>query len=368
MQLLAVELHDFRNLAYGLVEPDPSFTVLAGDNGQGKTNLLEAIYLLGTLISFRAARLEELVRWGCPSARVRGRVARRGVERLYEVEITARPPRKVARVDDKPVRAAADYFGGMNVVLFSPDELGLPRGAPGERRRFVDRAVWNTAPSFLAEAQTYQRILRSRNAVLRDGERAEAEALVEVYDQQLARAGALLVARRRAYLARLGPRFSRAFARITESGLGAELGYESSLTGDDAELAGELQEALARSRRRDFARGFTSVGPHVDDLGFTLGGRPARLHASQGQIRALVLALKIAEIEELEQALGEPPILLLDDVSSELDARRNALLFAFLAEIRCQTFITTTHRGHVLLDAGRRDLTVSRGRLAADSL
>lgn len=366
MKLLAFELSDFRNLAHAVVEPHPRVNVYSGDNGQGKTNLLEAIFLVGTLASFRATRLEELVRFGATAARVRARVERGGLERLYEVEVATTPARKLARVDGKAVRATADYFGGFNVVLFAPEDLALPRGAPGARRRFLDRAVWNAEPALLGEAQLYARVLKSRNAVLRDDNGmagGHVEELLDVYDPQLAAAGAALVARRRRYLAALAPRVTAAFERITASGLSLGLGYASSLRGDDHQLEPELLAQLASGRARDRARGYTSFGPHTDDLELLLDGKPARLYGSQGQLRALVLALKIAEIEHLEAVLSDPPILLLDDVSSELDPTKSALLFAFLAGLECQVFITTTDPRHVLLGGGRRDFRVTGGQL-----
>ena len=363
MKLLAVEIGDFRNLAAVRLEPHPAFNVVAGDNGQGKTNLLEALYLLCTLTSFRAARLDELVRFGSEGSRVRARVERHDLERLYEVEISLRPLRKNALVDGKPVRASHDYFGGMNTVLFTPDDLQLPRGAPSARRRFLDRAVWNSEPRFLAEARDYLRLQKSRNAVLRDGDGPRTAELLEVYDQQLAEAGAVVVRRRRRYLTALAPRVEVAFHRITDSSLAVVARYESSLVGDDAGLADELHAQLVENHRRDLLRGYTSRGPHADDLGLLLDGRDVRLHASQGQLRALMLALKIAEIEHLSSVLDEPPLLLLDDVSSELDATRNRHLFDFLAEVNCQTFITTTAPGHVLLKLQRRDFRMVAGGL-----
>jgi DNA replication and repair protein RecF len=367
LKLEAIELIDFRNIARALVEPHPRFNVFSGDNGHGKTNLLEAIFLVGTLTTFRATRVEELIRFGAGQAHARARLERAGLTRLYEVEAAQAPSRKLAKIDGKAVRATADHFGGFNVVLFAADDLRLPRGAPSERRRFLDRAVWNAEPGMWAEASAYQRILRSRNALLRDAEGVpgpRTDELLDVYDQQLAAAGAKIVARRRRYLAELAPRAQAAWERITRTGLPIALRYESELTADDAGLAAELLAALAAGRRRDLARGFTGCGPHTDDLAIDVGGRPARLYASQGQLRALVLSLKVAEIEHLEATLGDAPILLLDDVSSELDPARNSYLFAFLREIRCQVFITTTHRDHVQLSADRRDFTVVSGALA----
>lgn len=370
MLLQAVELAAFRNLEAALVEPHPRFNVLSGDNGQGKTNFLEAIYLVGTLRPLRAARLEELVRFGAAGARASARVERAGVSRRYDVEVIPEPARKLARVDGKPVRAAAEYFGGFNVVVFTPDDLRLPRGAPSARRRFLDRAVWNVEPAFLSEAQSYEKIVRSRNALLREtdgggpfGPGGTAE-LLAVYDRQLAEVGAVLVARRRRYLAALAPRLAAAFARITRSPASVEVRYQSPLTEvSEGSLAGALEQALRSSRARDRALGYTTAGPHADDLAFFLDSRPARLYASQGQLRALVLALKVAEIEHLAAVLGDSPVLLLDDVSSELDPARNRFLFEFLAEVTGQVFITTTDPGHVLLAAERRDFRVAGGAI-----
>ncbi len=367
MKLLAVEVGNFRNLIQVLIEPGPRFNVLAGDNAQGKTNLLEAIYWVATLTSFRASRNEEMVRFGVQNevaARVRARLERQGLCRLHEVELQGAPLRKLAKVDGKPVRATIDHFGGFNVVLFGADDLALPRGAPEARRRFLDRAVWNADPALLADLRAYQRVLRSRNALLRDPEKTDQVVdLIEVYESQLAQSGAAVVGHRRRYLRALEPRVVAAFERITRSGLSLAVRYASDFSGADGQLAEELARALVAARARDLARGFTGVGPHTDDLELILDGREAGLHASQGQLRALMLALKIAEIEQLEAVLGEPPILLLDDVSSELDATRNAQLFDFLHGLSAQVFITTTHRDHVLWDSERRDFRVVEGAI-----
>jgi DNA replication and repair protein RecF len=355
VRIHALEARQFRNLAEVLIEPHPRFNVLWGDNGQGKTNVLEAIYLLGTLRSFRAARTEEMVRFGAERATARARVEKLGTQRLLEVQLS--PGHKNARVDGKGARAS-DYFGGFNVVLFAPEDLRLPKGPPSGRRRFLDRAVWNAHPTYLAEAQTYERVLKSRNAVLRDG---GPESLLEVYDEQLARAAVAIVARRQALVAELRPRVQAAFERVTQTGLALEVGYETALTGAGDEIAQSLLMRLSAERRRDMARGATSSGPHVDDLGLALDGKEAKAYASQGQLRAIVLALKIAEIEFLRATLGDAPVLLLDDVSSELDPTRNAQLFDFLQSVPCQAFITTTHPGHVLLAKERLDFQVVAG-------
>jgi len=366
VQLTAVELADFRNIESALLQPHPRFNVLSGDNGQGKTNFLEAVYLLGTLRPLRAGRLTELVRFGAESARTSARVVRAKLERRYDVEVWGTPPRKQARVDGKAVRTAADYFGGFNVVLFAPDDLRLPRGAPSQRRRFLDRAVWNLESGYLDDARAYERVLKSRNALLREPSRpAHFDDLLEVYDEQLSTAGASLSARRGHYLRTLAPGLQEAYERITHAGVTVEARYQPSVPlPEGAEAAPILRAALAASRARDRAVGYTSLGPHADDIDLRLDGRAAGLYASQGQLRALVLSLKVAEITHLGATLGAAPILLLDDVSSELDPAKNRFLFQFLAEVGGQVFITTTDPAHVLLGAERQDYRVSGGRIA----
>ncbi len=342
MKLIRFEARDFRNLRKVFLDCHPRFNILHGDNGQGKTNLLEAAYLLGTLRSFRAAKTAELIAFGAPDAEIRALIERKGVQRLLEVKLT--PGHKSARVDGKGARAN-DYFGGVNVVLFAPEDLQLPRGAPAERRRFLDRAIFNANPDYLAEAQRYERILKSRNALLRDASKVPPNlSLLDVYDEQLAIAAGPIIRRRAHIVEALTPRVQNAFERVTQWGMSLALTYQADVEDGDVMLA-----RLRAERGRDLARGATSSGPHTDELAIDLAGRAARAFASQGQLRALVLAMKIAEIEYLSEILGSPPVLLLDDVSSELDPIRSRQLFEFLLEVPCQTFITTTHPSYVPL-------------------
>lgn len=369
MLIHAVISEGFRNLGAITLLPHPRFNVLHGGNGQGKTNLLEAIYVLATLRSFRTNRLDELVRFGADAAALRARVEHRKIERLFGVEIALHPTRKQALCDGKAARVS-DYFGGFNVILFAPEDLRLLKGPPAARRRFLDRAIWNTYPAYLEEVRAYERLLRHRNAVLRKEDAAQPD-LLQVYDERLAAAGALLVARRRRYLCELGPQVTSAFMAIHGSQLDVALRYTPALRSAEAarddELAALLLAQLERDRRRDMLRGFTHSGPHADDWVLDLGGRAAEQHASQGQTRALVLALKIAEIECLSQRIGDPPILLLDDVSSELDAEKNAALFAFLRKSASQVFITTTSPSHIQIPPGegRLDFAIAAGIIAA---
>ncbi len=358
MQVLAFQTVAFRNLASQVIEPGPRCNVFAGPNGHGKTNLLEAIYLLGTLRSFRADKSEEMIGFGAANAQLRARVRKLSTERRLEVLL--QPGQKQAQVDGKNARQV-DYFAAFNVVLFVSEDLRLPRGAPALRRRYLDRAIWNCTPDYLDRVQVYERTLRSRNALLK--EKTHDPQLLTVYDEQLSAAAVPLVMRRRRFVDELTPYVERTFTEITAGEISVALRYQTECASVEAEIAMQMRAALDQNLRRDLQRGMTSVGPHKDDLIFTIDGKSAELYASQGQLRALVLALKMAEIELLTKNLGDSPVLLLDDVSSELDASRNRQLFDFLRQMSCQTWVTTTDPKHVLLVENRVDFQLLRGEI-----
>jgi len=301
VHLFALRAADFRNLAAVELSLGPGATVIAGENGQGKTNLLEALFFLATLKPLRASRLAELVRFGQPRARVEGEFELSGARRAIAVEVEKGERR--ALVDGKPAASLESYFGGVSVVAFTPDDLSLVKEGPEARRRFLDRAVFNRFPAYLQESRNYGRALRSRNRLLR--ERAES-ALVAAFDAPLAQAGARLWSRRRALLEELAPRVGRAFAEISRAEADPEpllevgyraAGLEALGARSEAELAQALLGLLGERLARDRERGFTSVGPHADELSLRHRERPARAYASQGQQRAIVLALKLGEME-----------------------------------------------------------------------
>lgn len=365
MLLQRLQLQDFRNLARVELLPSPHATVVVGRNGQGKTNLLEAVYFLCTLKPLRARRLVELVRFQHATARVAGTFALAGATR--EISVDVQDGLRTASVDGKPARALEDYFGGVSVVAFTPDDLAVVKGSPEERRTLLDRAVFNRFPGFLRASRAYQRALRSRNRLLKEG---AAPDYLEAYDEALADTGSRILVFRRDLLAELSPRAERTVAAIAQLD-GATYAYapahlEVAFEAADAEaFARALRESLRTRLLRDRERGFTSVGPHADDLEIGLDGHAARAFASQGQARALVLGWKIAEIENLRDFLGRFPLLLLDDVSSELDPERNAFLMHYLSGSGAQVLLTTTEPSLVRQAAGRdtRWLTVDAGNV-----
>ena len=356
MLLLDVATRAFRNLHDQRTSLDPQATVLFGQNGQGKTNFLEACYLLCTLRPLRAQRLTELARLGSgEQALVSGRFELPGGTR--EVEVQAGSEGRSARVDGKAIRDPEDLFGGLATVAFTPDDLAVIKEGPDGRRRLLDRAVLNRHPAHLRDSREYLRTLRSRNHLLR--QRA-ADALLESFDEPLVRLGARIRERRLEVLAEILPLAGTAFAEVAQG----EAPLEMRTTAPDPSPQG-LAEALRARLSRDRERGFTSVGPHADDLVVSIGDKPARLYASQGQSRALVLAFKIGEIENLRRVQGRAPLLLLDDVSSELDPERNAFLMRYLGALKGQVVLTTTDPK--LVGSGAFFQRVQSGRITPEN-
>lgn len=348
MTLLSARIRDFRNLGGITFEAGPGITVLVGENGQGKTNTLEALYWVTSLRPLRASRLQEFVRFGASEGTsVEATFRFPGGDREYAVRL--RSGERTLSVDGKRVSGLENYLGDVTAVVFTPDDLSLVKGAPEERRRFLDRAVFARFPAYLGESRQYARALKARNRLLREG----GDDLVrEAFDTQLAGLGARLWRRRRRVLGELAPHAGRAFEAVGRLPAPLVLRYRAAgveLPEDASEqiLAGLLLDALGARLPLDKERRFTSVGPHADDLVLRLGERPARLYASQGQQRALVLALKIGEIENLREQLGRYPLLLLDDVSSELDPERNRFLMEYLRSLGAQAVLTTTDLGLV---------------------
>ena len=361
IELLTAE--GIRNLHPVELAPRERFNVFVGQNGQGKTNLLEAVYVVATLRSFRTARLADLIAFGRSDARLGARVTQHGLTRIYEVGLA--PGMRRAQLDGKAVRPIARYFGGFNVVVFTPEDLALPRGAPGDRRRFLDRAVFNQGPEYLGQIQDYEKVLKQRNSVLKQAEQTGASRLDEllaVYDRQLAVLGIAVADARARFVATMQGELDLAFRAISRSDRHASVRYATKTAGSSVEA---FEAQLREGRARDLATQSTHTGPHRDDLAFELDGHDAGGFASQGQLRAIVLAWKTAELALLARVHGDPPILLLDDVSSELDPARNEYLFEHLALQAGQCFITTTHEGHVLLRRERADYRIENGQISS---
>lgn len=351
----------FRNLADLELSFDTRFSVFVGPNGAGKTNLLEAVYVAAYLRSFRCSDTERLVGTKASAARIVAESRRHPddpPERLtVELARTARGARRSVHVEGKRVRRFRDFYGRLKVVLFSPEDLAVLRGGPSARRALVDRAVGALDGLHLADLIDYEKVVRSRNRLLAeaDGRGRIDEALLGAYDEKIATLGGRIWHRRAQWVEAVRPLFAREFGAICGPSAVADLAYvprlrAPPLPSSEAETAALLAEGLAHARSEDVRRGQTTVGPHRDDVSVTLAGQPAATFASQGQTRALVLALKLAELSLLADAGGVRPTLLLDDVSSELDPSRTARLFEVLRSTVDQCLLSTTDRGLVQID------------------
>ncbi|MDQ1402459.1 MAG: replication and repair protein RecF [Actinomycetota bacterium] len=326
MRVNRLWLTDFRSYASAELAPAPDgLTVVVGANGQGKTNLLEGLAYLASLSSFRGAPKEALVRHGAQQAVVRAEADRDGRSLLLEAEI-ALVGRDRTMVNRQPLKRARDLLGALRVSVFSPDDLDLVKGGPSSRRRYLDATLVAGHPRNDALLGELDRVLRQRNALLKQsGGRltAEIESTLDVWDAKLTEAGSAVAAAREELVGWLEPEVAKAYDHVAHTAADVGVAYRRS-------WEGPLAEALAAGRSDDVRRGLSLVGPHRDDLELSIGGLPSRTHASQGEQRSLALALRLGAHGVITEAAGSPPVLLLDDVFSELDPERSAALLAHL--------------------------------------
>jgi DNA replication and repair protein RecF len=354
--LSALGLTGFRNLKSTTFVPGPRFNVLFGDNGAGKSSVLEAIGYVAALSSFRDAKKEDIIALGAPAAALHARVESAPLPREYRIVLDRQRGRSV-QVDGKRPSTLGSYFAGFPMVLFHPGDVELMLGPPEPRRRFLDRVLEQIDPGYARGAAEYEKALRSRNRLLKSSQPERRS--ISAYDAILAELGARIGQARLALSQQLKPAMEATFAEVTEHALPLELSYAARHPPE----AETLRRELAAHYEKDVQRGYTGVGPHGDDLRVGVAKTLAKHHASQGQHRAIVLALKVAELGVLAQRTDKMPILLLDDVSSELDQSRNRRFFRLLSRLGSQVFLTTTHREFILLEEDRRDFRLERGEI-----
>jgi DNA replication and repair protein RecF len=347
-------LHDFRNYESADLTLPPGLTVVRGDNGEGKTSLLEGIGYLATLASFRGVPNEALIRDGATQAVVRGEGERQGRQLLIEAEIAARGR---VTVNKQRLRRSNDLLDALRVSVFAPDDLELVKGGPSARRRYLDDTLVALAPKHDALRRDLDRILRQRTALLRQsGGRLTADiaTTLDVWDSKLVAAGEALADARAALVADLEPALAKAYADLSPARGAVTAGYDAPWRN-----AG-LAAALAGARNDELRRGVCLVGPHRDDLTLRINAMPARTHASQGEQRSMALALRLAAHRLVADALDDVPVLLLDDVFSELDPGRTEALLHHLPP--GQAILTTA--GPIPVGATPEQVvTVTAGRL-----
>jgi DNA replication and repair protein RecF len=350
VRLAHLSLRDFRSYAEVELPLDAGVTALVGPNGQGKTNLVEAVGYLATLSSHRVASDAPLVRLGAERAVVRGQVVRDDRQLLVEIEITPGRANR-ARVNRGPVPRPRDVLGILRSVLFAPEDLAVVKGDPAERRRFLDELLVSRAPRYAGVRADYDRVLKQRNALLKSGAGRRASSsqgqvdlrTLEVWDSHLAAAGGELLAGRLDLVDALRPLVDKAYQSVSEAGFAssgpATVDYRSSvgedvpLVADKELLAAAMLERMAIERKAELDRGLSLVGPHRDELVLKLGPMPARGYASHGESWSFALALRLASYDLLraESDAGGEPVLVLDDVFAELDDHRRDRLAGMVA-------------------------------------
>lgn len=351
-----MRVRGFRNLQLPAFEPGSHFNVIHGDNGAGKSNLLEAIHYLGALKSFRGAKTDDLIALGEEQALLEAKLEGGPAPQKLRIQL-GRSQRRRLELDGKRPRSTSAWHQSVRMVLFHPGDLVLASGSADKRRAFLDRMLEQMDPIYGSSLASYEKALRSRNRLLKD-DRSDRRS-VRAYDAILSKAGAVIGQARRRLIDDLAPRVVHAFSQVFAGDTPLGVRYLPRVEPSEEVIA----ETLERAFSKDLARGFTADGPHGDDLELRLHEVGARHHGSQGQHRTIVLALKTAELDLLSERTGRVPILLLDDVSSELDRSRNRRFFEVLSQAGGQVFLTTTHPEFILLENDRVDFQVDRGRV-----
>ncbi len=354
MHLTRFHCRSFRCLREIDLHPGPEINLIRGRNAQGKTSLLEAILFAATSKSHRTTLETELANSGAGEFHVRIEVQR--AEREVVLETHWWKGQKRVKINGVAQKRLSDMLGKVSVVLFAPEDIALIKSGSALRRRFLDMALSQLEPAYLAALQQYRQVLRQRNELLR-APRPDP-GLLDVWDVQLAREGEVLIERRAAFIDELAALASQAYGKIAAGELLA-VAYAPDCP------AGGLAELLRAKREGDIRRKMTVHGPHRDDIEIAVAGTPARSHASQGQQKSAALALRLAEMDLAHRRTGELPILLLDEVLAELDARRAAQLFDAIP-VGAQCFITTTDLARAVAPEGRPavEFVIEAGALA----
>lgn len=340
MVIKSLKLKNYRNYDLLHMKFDPDTNILYGDNAQGKTNILEALYLSGTTKSHRGTKDRDIIQFGHDESHIETVVEKRGVNFQIDMHLKKNSPKGIA-IDKVPLKRASDLFGIVYFVFFSPEDLNIIKEGPSGRRRFIDLELSQLDKIYLSNLSNYNRVINQRNSLLKDiyGQKHLIETL-DIWDMQLVAYGEKIRKRRKEFIEEINKIISDIHFKLTGNKETISLLYEEAI----GNLS--LEDALKRNRERDIRMKSTTVGPHRDDICFTVGNRAERNRidirkfGSQGQQRTAALSLKLSEIELVKQVIGDTPILLLDDVLSELDKHRQNYLLDSIHDI--QTIITCT--------------------------
>lgn len=334
MYITEVSLQGFRNLAQLKIEPSRGINVIYGSNAQGKTNFLESLFFCAMGRSMRGKNDQQLIQFGAEESHIRMLVQRQSRYDRIDVHLKQNEKKGIA-VNGLPVRKLGDLFGTLYAVIFSPEDLSLVKDGPGERRRFLDMELCQLSKVYYYDLQQYYHILKQRNNLLKEiAKKPELSETLFVWDAQMAEYGERIISARKRFLLRLDEIAAEKLSRLTGGKDHLQTVYKPNCE------EGALAEKLRRNLERDIFFGATQSGPHKDDVIFSIDGREVKVYGSQGQQRTTALAARLAEIDLIRQETGEEPVLLLDDVFSELDERRQKYLLESIGGL--QAFVTCT--------------------------
>lgn len=336
MYIQSLELNNYRNYGSLNIDFDNGTNILYGNNAQGKTNILEAIYLAGTTKSHRAVRDREIIKFNEQEAHIKVVIKKNNIPVRIDMHLKKSRSKGIA-INGIPIRKASELFGICNVVFFSPEDLNIIKNGPMERRRFMDMELCQLDKVYVHNLVNYNKIINQRNKLLKDigfGNDKELRDTLDIWDMQLADYGAKLITRRNQFICDINEIIYEIHRKLTDNREELNVKYEPNIIGNN------LYEELIRCREKDFKLKSTTVGPHRDDISFLIGDVDIRKYGSQGQQRTAALSLKLSEIELVRLMINDIPILLLDDVLSELDSNRQKQLLESLDNI--QTIITCT--------------------------
>lgn len=359
MLIKNLSLSNFRNYTEETFTFCEGLNILFGRNAQGKTNCAEAVFYLCTGTSLRTRRDRQLIQTGKDCARISAEAETRYGKVTLAAEI--RENGRALYVNGCRLTRAADLFGNINSVFFSPSELRLIQDGPDQRRRFLNMSISQTSGAYYTALLRYNKILEQRNNLLKNRDVSLILETLPVWDEQLCKYAAVIMRARRDYLAMLAPFAREAQLFLTDGEEELILSSNRKNEGEESELAERLRRELEREYERDIRLGFTGSGPHRDDIDFTVNGMDAKQFASQGQTRTIALAVKLAELEIFKTLSGEYPVLILDDVMSELDLPRRKKLLGKIEGI--QTILTCTHAERVLYGKTAHKIKIQDGHI-----
>lgn len=334
MKIESLKLKNFRNYDLLSVDFDEFTNIFYGDNAQGKTNILEAVYVSGTTKSHRGTKDKDLIRFGMDESHIETIVEKNGIKYQIDMHLKKNSPKGIA-INKIPIKKASELFGIIHIVFFSPEDLNIIKNGPGERRRFIDLELSQLDKVYLSNLSNYNRIVNQRNHLLKDIGFDEAKLqTLDIWDMQLILYGNKIIEQRKIFIEKINKIIYQIHKKLTGNKETIKLIYEPS----NGNLS--LEQALNKNKQKDLKIKSTSVGPHRDDIAFMADAIDVRKYGSQGQQRTAALSLKLAEIELVKQSINDTPVLLLDDVLSELDKHRQNYLLDSIYDI--QTLITCT--------------------------